>query len=301
MLHLSSVETFNSKLLETNYQRRGHDQKTHDKSRNPQFISFWFGKLIASVRDDTKNETVELFSINWSLNLFERTAFTTICQLLTSDEIFKKIIFIDLMNTDCTVYTMIDETLIKTICEQLQIASILFFASQSLRDYNEQIVFKSIIHVIYFILKINGHAEQICFMLIMSLSNHRIIIDKSWMNRHKVILNILYDRIVFKSNCCKHFRAIFNHVSLKSNQNFASSRRSSTWTLETFVIFVITEILKYIILKKGSVFNQIIKKSAVDSRSIFALLETSTNSVELNSFESRSDLVQACRVESILN
>ena len=205
------------------------------------------------------------------------------------------------MNTDCIVYTMIDEALIKTICEQLQIAFIFLFASRSLRNYNGQIAFKSIIHVIYLTLKINEHAEQICFMLIVSLNNHRIIIDKSWMNRHEIILNMLYDRIVFKSNCCKYFEATFNHVSLKSNQNSASSRRSLIWTLGTFVIFVITETLKYIILKKKSVFNQVIKENDVDSRSIFVLLEASTNSVELNSFKSRSNLAQACRVEFVSN
>ena len=64
---------------------------------------------------------------------------------------------------------------------------------------------------------------------------------------------------------------------------------------------MITEILKYIIFKKRSVFNQVIKESAVDSRSAFVLLETSTNLVELNSFESRSNLAQAYRVESVLN
>ena len=205
------------------------------------------------------------------------------------------------MNTDCIVYTMIDEALIEIICGQLQIAFIPLFASWSFRGYNEQIAFKSITHVIYFILKVNGHAEQICFMLIVSLNNHRIIINKSWMNRHEVILNMLYDRIVFKSNRCKHFGATFNHIFSKSNQNSVSSRRSSTWTSETFVIFVITETLKYIILKKKSVFNQIIKESAVDSRSVSVLSETLINSAELNSFESRSDLAQACRIEFVLN
>ena len=164
-----------------------------------------------------KSETVELFSINWSLDFFERTTLTTICQLLTSDEIFEEITFIGLMNIDCTVYTMIDEALVETICEQLQIASISLFVFWSLRDYNEQIALKSIIHVIYFILKVNEHAEQICFMLIVPLSNHRIIISKSWINRHEIILNMLYDCIVFKSNRCKHSEAIFNHVSLKNN------------------------------------------------------------------------------------
>ena len=83
------------------------------------------------------------------------------------------------MNTDCIVYTVIDEALIETICEQFQIALISFFVSRSLRGYNGQIVFKSITHVIYLILKINEHAEQTCLMLIVSLSNHRIIISKS--------------------------------------------------------------------------------------------------------------------------
>ena len=83
------------------------------------------------------------------------------------------------MNTDCTVYTVIDEALIEIICGQLQIAFIPLSASRPLRDYNGQIAFKSITHVIYFILKVNGHAEQICSMLIVLLNNHRIIISKS--------------------------------------------------------------------------------------------------------------------------
>ena len=301
MLHLSSVETFNSRLLETNYQRRSHDQETHDKSKDSQFISFWFKKLTALVCDNTKSETIELFSISWSLDFFECTTFTIICQLLTSDETSEEIILIDLMNTDCTAYTMIDKALIETICEQLQIAFISLSVSRSLCDYNGQIAFKSIIHVIYFILKVNEHAKQIYFILIVSLSNHRIIIDKSWMNKHEIILNMLYDCIVFKSNRCKYLGTTFNHVSLKSNQNFVSNRRSSIWTFKTFITSVITETSKYIIFKKKSVFNQVIKRNAVDSRSVSVLLETSTNFIELNSFEFCSNLAQACRIKSVSN
>ena len=43
------------------------------------------------------------------------------------------------------------------------------------------------------------------------------------MNRHEIILNMLYDRIMFKSNRCKHLEAIFNHIFSKSDQNSASS------------------------------------------------------------------------------
>ena len=204
------------------------------------------------------------------------------------------------MNTDCTAYIVIDETLIETICEQLQIAFILFSAFRSLRDYNGQIALKPIIHVIYLTLKVNEYAKQTCSMLIVSLNNHRIIINKSWMNRHKVILNMLYDRIMFKSNRCKHLEAIFNHVFSKSNQNSTSSRRSSTRTFVTSIISVIKKIFKYIIFKRKSVFNQVIKESAVDSRSASVLLEISINFVKLNSFESRSE-AQSCRVEFVSN
>ena len=75
------------------------------------------------------------------------------------------------------------------------------------------------------------------------------------MNKHKVILNMLYDRIVFKSNRCNHLETIFNHISLKSNQHFALNERLLIRTFVTFATFVIKEIFKYLILKKKSVLN----------------------------------------------
>ncbi len=51
----------------------------------------------------------------------------------------------------------------------------------------------SITHAIYPTLAINGHAEQICPMLIVPPGNHRIIIGRSWMNKRGVILDMKYD------------------------------------------------------------------------------------------------------------
>ena len=129
MLHLSSVETFNSKLFETSYQKRGNDQRIHDRLRGFQYISFWLEKLIASVRDDTKNKIVELFLISSSFDFFEFTALTTICQLLTLNEIFKRITFFDLMNIDYIVYTVIDKALVKLFTSNFKL---LLFLSLSL-------------------------------------------------------------------------------------------------------------------------------------------------------------------------
>ena len=68
----------------------------------------------------------------------------------------------------------------------------------------------------------------------------------------------------------------------------------------TSIIFVIKKTLKYIILKRKSVLNQVIKRNVVNSRSAPVLLETSINPVKLNSSESRSK-AQAYRVESVSN
>jgi len=64
------------------------------------------------------------------------------------------------------------------ICEKLNIELILLANSQSLRVYNEQLASSFITYAIYFTLIINEYVEQTCSMLIMSLGNHRIIIDK---------------------------------------------------------------------------------------------------------------------------
>ena len=64
------------------------------------------------------------------------------------------------------------------ICEKLNIKLILLANSRPLKAYNEQLALNSITHVIYSILIVNEYVEQIYFMLIVSLENHRIIIDK---------------------------------------------------------------------------------------------------------------------------
>ena len=96
------------------------------------------------------------------------------------------------------------------ICEKLNIESILLTNSRSLRAYNEQLAFNSIIYVICFTLIVNEYVKQICFMLIVSLRNYRIIIDKLWINKYDVIFDIKYDRLIYKSNRYYYLETTFN-------------------------------------------------------------------------------------------
>ena len=42
-------------------------------------------------------------------------------------------------------------------------------------------------------------------MLIISLGQHQIILDKFWMNNHEVVLDMQFDRLWFKSGACDHY------------------------------------------------------------------------------------------------
>ncbi len=64
------------------------------------------------------------------------------------------------------------------IYEKLNIESILLANSRSLRAYNEQLAFNLITYAIYSTLIVNEYVEQIYSMLIVSLRNYRIIVDK---------------------------------------------------------------------------------------------------------------------------
>ena len=60
-----------------------------------------------------------------------------------------------LMNCDCIeIYIVINEVIVSEICERLQIESYSFFKFKSLREYDDQLIKKSITHCLLFILKI---------------------------------------------------------------------------------------------------------------------------------------------------
>jgi len=72
-------------------------------------------------------------------------------------------------------------------------------------------------------------------MLIVSLGNHRIIVGKPWINKYDVILDIKYDRLIYKSNCYCHLEATFN---VKFKIALVST------------ILIIKKFFNYVILKK---------------------------------------------------
>ena len=111
------------------------------------------------------------------------------------------------------------------MCDMLHMKFVSLLKSKSLIEFDDRHV-SSIIHVIYFKLTIELHFELIAFLLIIDLNNHSIILKKSWMNKHEVILNITYDKLIFKFFKCNHHDNIFNQVvQIKRLKASISNRR----------------------------------------------------------------------------
>ena len=56
-------------------------------------------------------------------------------------------------------------------------------------------------------MKVCDHLESTVPMLITSLGSQYIILGKLWMNKHKVLLDMADDRIIFLPGRCDHIGA----------------------------------------------------------------------------------------------
>jgi len=90
----------------------------------------------------------------------------------------KKIIrFFALINTEITDMTFIDESLILKLCEHFDIQSILLLKSKLIQLYDEISDQKLITYALYTSIMIQKHKNEMMFLLITHLNQHKIIIE----------------------------------------------------------------------------------------------------------------------------
>ncbi len=92
---------------------------------------------------------------------------------------------------------LIHDQLIDKVCQKLKIQSILLAKEKLIRDYNEKLARKTIIHKILFNLTIESHKKLTMSMLIADIEHHEVILSKLWMNKNEILLNMRHDTIIF--------------------------------------------------------------------------------------------------------
>ncbi len=90
---------------------------------------------------------------------------------------------------------------------------------------------KTITHKILSNLIIESHKKLTVSMLIADIDHHEVILEKSWMNKNEILLNIQIDVIIF-SNQLDTFISIFL-ISLNSKHSSWSRSTSFTFTSQS--------------------------------------------------------------------
>ena len=89
--------------------------------------------------------------------------------------------------------TFIDESLMSKLCEHFDIQLILLSKSKLIWLYDEIFDQKSITHALYTLIMIQEHKNEIIFLLITHLDQHKIIIENLWLKRNQMLINFAND------------------------------------------------------------------------------------------------------------
>ena len=175
-------------------------------------------------------------------DFFSKNSLTINCTLFFENNQHKLKILIDI---DVIEYVFIDRKITQFVCNMLSMKFVSLLKSKFLIEFDDRHV-SSITHVIYFKLTINLNFEFTTLLLIIDLNNHSIILEKSWMNKHEIILNMIYDKFIFKSKRCNHHDNISNNA-IKRLKLFESNRRWNVFNWRRDVILSKSNDTKHIV------------------------------------------------------
>ncbi len=112
----------------------------------------------------------------------------TIEYILSSNEINYSLK--SLIDTEAADYSFIDEVIAQIVYDQLQIEFRTLIKAKAIQEFNDHYAKKLITHVIYLNSMIQDHTIDIAFMLITQLKQHQLILEKTWMNKINLVINM---------------------------------------------------------------------------------------------------------------
>ncbi len=140
-----------------------------------------------------------------------------------------------LIDSDSVAHMLIHDNLVNKVCKKLEIQFISLIKEKLIRDYDEKIFKKIIIHKILFNLIIESHKKLTISMLIADINHHEVILSKLWMNKNEILLNMQNDVIVF-SNQLNTSISIFS--ILLNSKHSSWSRSTSLFSIIQTKIFI---------------------------------------------------------------
>ncbi len=155
-------------------------------------------------------------------NYFEKSFLVNVT-LFLQDEFFK---LRSLIDSDSTIYILIHTKLVNQICQKLEIQLIWLAKEKIIREYDEKLTKKIITHKILLNLTVESYKKLTVSMLIADINHHDVILEKFWMNKNEILLDMWNDVIVF-SNQLKAFISVFSMSVRASHSKWSWSSNSS--------------------------------------------------------------------------
>jgi len=129
-------------------------------------------------------------------DFFTSESLTTKCVLSSNKINYSLKSLIDIKAAD---YSFIDEVIAQIVCDQLQIESLTLIKAKSIQEFDDHYVKKLIIHAIYSNLTVQDHTIDMTFMLITRLNQHQMILEKTWMNKSNLVIDMQINFLWFSN------------------------------------------------------------------------------------------------------
>ncbi len=176
---------------------------------------------------DVMKDVLISSTISSSDDLFALKSLTTEC-VLSSNEINYSLK--SLIDTEAADYSFIDELIAQNVCDHLQIKFLSLIKLKSIREFNDHYAKKLITHAIYSNLTVQDHMKRFIFMLITQLDQHQMILEKTWMNKIEMTIDMKDDHLQFSSFEAYIKAFIKAHSTVFSSKKIAIEQKSLIFT-----------------------------------------------------------------------
>ncbi len=144
-----------------------------------------------------------------------------------------------LINIEAAVYSFIDEVIAQIVYDQLQIEFLTLIKAKSIREFDDYYAKKLITHVIYSNLTVQDHMIDTAFMLIIQLNQHQMILEKTWINKIDLVINMQINFLQFSNftSSQKLIVLLSSHRTITKQKSLTSThilKRSFTFVTSQF-------------------------------------------------------------------
>jgi len=220
-------------------------------------------------------------TISMSDNSFASESLTTE-YVLSSNEISYSLK--SLIDIEAADYSFIDEVITQIVCDQLQIESLTLIKTKSIREFNDHYAKRLITHVIYLNLTVQNHTVEITSMLITQLDQHQMILEKTWINKINLVINMQIDFLQFSN-----FNSFISKLIILLSSHRTILKQKS---------LIFTHILKRFTIFVTSFFSQFKEKSVKQLKSLDAVL-SNVNSKSTFSLKSAFSSINIFMIETV--